>query len=278
MNFSLVLRTIVFLSLILLLPDTLLASKQSKKAKAKKTETRTTTSKHSSHSTEVKHDTHATEAKHDSHSQAVGTTPSTQSVIATLSQGNQHFVAGEMHTQDFAKERKILSSGQKPYAIVLTCADSRVPPEMIFDEELGHLFVVRVAGNVVDSSILASIEYAAEHLGAKTMIVMGHEKCGAVKAACDHAHLTPNLNCLLRGIAPAVAKAELTTTDKKELLHTAIQENVRLQMHNAVLQSPLLLEMVEHHNLEIVGAVYDLETGLVNWLMPENHELAEHQE
>lgn len=268
MNSTTALRYLLIFALLISLTDSSFARRRSHHKKFKKNTTHVATERTESHKTE-------------SHSETIGSTPSTQSVIATLSQGNQHFVTGDIHKQDFANEQKILASGQKPYAIVLTCADSRVPPELIFDEELGHLFVVRVAGNVVDSSILASIEYAAEHLGAKTLIVMGHEKCGAVKAACDHAQLTPNLNCLLRGIAPAVAKAELTTADKKELLHNAIQENVQEQMHNALLHSTLLNEMVEHHHLEVVGAVYDLETGLVNWLMPQenhNHGIAEQQE
>lgn len=197
----------------------------------------------------------------------------TQAVIARLCEGNQRFVKNQMHGQDFAAERKELAKGQKPYAIVLTCADSRVPPEMIFDEELGHLFVVRVAGNVVDPAILGSIEYAAEHLGAKTLIIMGHEKCGAVKAACDHAHVTPNIDLLINSIAPAVVKAEKNGNEKNDLLHNAVQENVRLQMKRSFEQSATLLELAEHHQLEIVGAVYDLESGVVNWLMPDkNHQ------
>lgn len=196
---------------------------------------------------------------------------STQAIIARLCEGNQRFVKNQMHGQNFATERKELANGQKPYAIVLTCADSRVPPEIVFDEELGHLFVVRVAGNVVDPAILGSIEYAAEHLGAKTLIIMGHEKCGAVKAACDHAHVTPNIDLLINSIAPAVVKAEKNGNEKNDLVHNAVQENVRLQMKRSFEQSATLLELVEHHQLEVVGAVYDLETGVVNWLMPEKN-------
>ena len=151
-----------------------------------------------------------------------------------------------------------LSRGQKPHTIVLTCSDSRVVPEFIFGCGLGELFVVRVAGNVAcDRDVLASIEYAAEHLGAMDLLVLGHTKCGAVGAACKaHGRGEGNIGELLGHIAPAVEK-----TGGQE--DAAIEENVRLQMRNALGGSDLISHMAKEGKLKIFGAIYDISTGKV---------------
>ena len=171
-----------------------------------------------------------------------------------LLKGNERFVKN-------ADKKKIaeLSKGQKPHTIVLTCSDSRVAPEFIFGCGLGELFVVRVAGNVAcDRDVLASIEYAAEHLGAKDLLVLGHTKCGAVNAACTaQGKGEGNIGELLSHIAPAVKKAGGQED-------AAIQENVRLQMKNALGGSDVITHMVNEGKLCIFGAIYDISTGKVS--------------
>jgi carbonic anhydrase len=135
--------------------------------------------------------------------------------LAQLKKGNERFIAGQLQAKGFEEERKALSKGQHPYAIVLTCSDSRVSPEILFDESLGKLFVVRVAGNVVDPVVLGSIEYAAEHLHAKLLLILGHESCGAVKATLDGGYVPPNIMALLSYISPAAQIAKSKRLDAK---------------------------------------------------------------
>ncbi|MFH0818317.1 MAG: carbonic anhydrase [Candidatus Micrarchaeota archaeon] len=154
-----------------------------------------------------------------------------------------------------------LSGGQKPHTIVLTCSDSRVVPEFIFGCELGELFVVRVAGNVAcDCDVLASVEYAAEHLGTKNLLVLGHTKCGAVCAACKGGNAEGNIAGLLSHIKPAVEKA----CGHEE---AAIEENVRLQMKNLKEKSEIIMHLAHEGKLSIFGAIYDISSGKVRALL-----------
>lgn len=154
-----------------------------------------------------------------------------------------------------------LCKGQKPHTIVLTCSDSRVVPEFIFGCGLGELFVIRVAGNVAcDCDVLASLEYAAEHLGAKTILVLGHTNCGAVCTACKvEGEAEGNIGKLLCQVMPAVEKTN-RQSDK------AIEENVRLQIKNMKEKSELLSHMVDKEEINITGAIYDILTGKVKLL------------
>lgn len=187
--------------------------------------------------------------------------------LARLKAGNQRFVSGQLRHKDFAVERAALTHGQHPYAIVLSCSDSRVPPEEIFDESLGKLFVVRVAGNVADPVVLGSVEYAAEHLGVRLLLVLGHESCGAIQATVDGGHFTPNIKTLVKKIQPAVAKVKDRKLDAAGTLSSAVEENVRLQIGKAISESGVLKEMVEKKKLQIVGGVYHLQTGTVDILV-----------
>ena len=154
------------------------------------------------------------------------------------------------------KKMAELSAGQKPHTIVLTCSDSRVVPEFIFGCGLGELFVVRVAGNVAcDCDALASLEYAAEHLGVKTLVVLGHTKCGAVCAACKGGG-EGNIGGLICQINPAVEKAGGQEDQ-------AIVENVRLQAKHMEEKSALLAHMIKEGKLKVVNALYDISTGKV---------------
>jgi carbonic anhydrase len=194
---------------------------------------------------------------------------SADDALARLKAGNARFVKGRHRPANYVAERATLIKGQQPYAILLTCSDSRVPPELIFDESLGKLFIVRVAGNVTDPVTLGSVEYAAEHLGAHLLVVLGHDACGAVKATVEGGHLPPNIEAIAHDIQPAADRAKARHLDAPATLKTAIAENVRQQMGDALGESEVLREMVEKKSLTIVGGVYNLASGRVEWLQAE---------
>jgi carbonic anhydrase len=183
--------------------------------------------------------------------------------LGQLVQGNDRFARGQPKAKDYAKERVRLAKGQQPYAIVLTCSDSRVPPEILFDESLGQLFVVRVAGNVLDPVVLGSIEYAAEHLGSRLLLVLGHDSCGAVQASLGDGHNSPNLEALVKKIAPAAQEAKRKGLDESHTLDAAVRENVLLQVRRVPAESAVLTRLIEKKQLQIAGAVYHLESGKV---------------
>jgi carbonic anhydrase len=192
--------------------------------------------------------------------EAAGVAP--DEAIRRLEEGNRRFVASASR----AKERAALVQGQHPYAVVLTCADSRVPPEILFDEALGKLFVVRVAGNVVDPDVLGSIEYAVEHLHSHLLVVLGHDKCGAVQAALDGGTPPPDIAALISHITPAVATARSRGLDAAGTLNAAVRENAILQSRQATVQSELVAELVKKKELKIVTGVYHLDSGKIEWL------------
>jgi len=185
---------------------------------------------------------------------------SPEKAISELHAGNDRYVHDHLAPKHYPAERPLLRTGQQPYAIVLSCSDSRVPPEILFDESLGKLFVVRVAGNVIDPVVLGSIEYAAEHLHTHLLIVLGHEGCGAVKATLDGGTPPPNIAELTKRIAPAVEKT------KGQGMDAAVAENVRLQMEHALSESKLLSDLAAKGEIRIVGGVYRLDSGAVQWL------------
>lgn len=189
-----------------------------------------------------------------------------EAALKRLMIGNERFVSGKLLDRHFTAERIELAKGQHPYAVVLACSDSRVPPELVFDESLGKLFVIRVAGHVADPAVLGSVEYAVEHLHAPLLIVLGHENCGAVKATIEGGSAPPNIMSLLRRIAPAVEKTRHGQTEEKLMLREAVRENVRYQMQMAVYESAVLAEKVDAGKLQIVGGVYSFETGKVEML------------
>jgi len=187
--------------------------------------------------------------------------------ITRLKAGNGRFVLGRRLPANYPAERARLLKDQHPYAVLLTCSDSRVPPELVFDESLGKLFIVRVAGNVTDPVALGSIEYAAGKLGARLLVVLGHESCGAVEATLEGGHVSPNLEAIVRKIQPAADRAKARGLGPEATLKLAIKENVHEQMDNALKESDVLREMVEKKMLTIRGAVYQLASGRVDWEM-----------
>lgn len=195
-----------------------------------------------------------------------GITP--DEALQKLMDGNRNYVEQKMTSQKMCSlgVRESLAKGQKPYAVILSCSDSRVPPEVIFDKGLGEIFVIRVAGNVPDPIVLGSIEYAAEHLGSPLVMVLGHERCGAVTATVEaKGEPEGNIGAIVRTIAPAAAKAkkEYKGKDKAQLIETAIDDNIRLVEVNLTKQSTVLRHLVKEGKLKIVAAKYDLDDGKV---------------
>ncbi len=186
------------------------------------------------------------------------------SALAELKAGNEHHVAKQyQHPHETAARQRELTSGQQPHATVLACADSRVAPEIVFDQGLGDLFVVRVAGNVASDDELASIEYAAEHLSVPLVVVLGHQKCGAVTAAVEGGEAPGHLPALMKLLAPAVDKSKGMAGD-----HVANAVRINVEQVVAQLQGshPVLEELVAKGKMRVVGGVYSLDTGRVDWL------------
>jgi carbonic anhydrase len=181
--------------------------------------------------------------------------------------GNRRFVRGEpKHTVDSNERRRASVGKQTPFAALLACADARVPPEIIFDQGLGDLFVVRVAGNIVGDEELASLAYAAEHIGVDVILVLGHEGCGAVKTAIEvfEGRASPGEYAILTdAIAPAVRTAQASGATGKELLPASVEENVRIVTAQLPEQSDGIDAEIARRELAVVGGIYHLSTGKV---------------
>ncbi|HLP43294.1 MAG TPA: carbonic anhydrase, partial [Fibrobacteria bacterium] len=163
--------------------------------------------------------------------------------------------------------RSMVAKAQLPFAVIVGCADSRVPPEILFDQGLGDLFVVRVAGNVIDDHALGSIEYAVEHLGAHLIVVLGHERCGAVSAACQGGEAGGHVGSLLHEIQPAVEVAHRYVKGQAQmLLPTAVRANVERVVDQLKGSWPILGPEVREGKVTVMGAIYDLDDGLVEFL------------
>ena len=182
--------------------------------------------------------------------------------LTKLIDGNKRFMSGELTRKDIGQDRRQeLAKGQQPFATVISCSDSRVPPEIIFDQGLGDIFVVRVAGNVVESTSLGSIEYGVEHLHTPLLVILGHESCGAVKAALEaKGKAEGNIGAILKKIMPAVETARRAKKDPSETLNIAVRENVK-NTYKDIMKSKIVRELVHEGKLKIVGAEYYLNTG-----------------
>lgn len=192
--------------------------------------------------------------------------PSPDAVLKQLKAGNARFVAGKsVHPDGSVARRGTLTKGQAPKAVILGCSDSRVPPELVFDEGLGDLFVIRVAGNVADPVNLGSVEYAAEHLGTGVVVVLGHHACGAVKATAESGGKAEgNIGAIVAEIAPAVEQAK-ASPGKEGLLDDSSHANARRAAAALTERSPVLAKLVEEGKLKIAVAVYDLASGKVEF-------------
>src|SRR5262245_31959493 len=186
------------------------------------------------------------------------------SALAELKEGNAHHAAHRYtHPHETASRMRQLASVQHPHAEVLSCADSRVPPEILFDQGLGDLFVVRVAGNVVSDTELGSLEYGAEHLHVPLLVVLGHQHCGAVTAAVGGGEAEGHIGSLIGLLRPAVEKARGLPGDHIE---NAVRANVEMVVKQLRTSGPVLEKLVSNGELKVVGAVYSLDTGKVIWL------------
>ncbi len=186
------------------------------------------------------------------------------SVLGELKTGNAHHVRHQyQHPHETIARQRELVAGQHPHAEILSCADSRVPPEIIFDQGLGDLFVVRVAGNVATDTEIGSLEYGAEHLHIPLLVVLGHESCGAVTAAVQGGNAEGHISVLMSLIKPAVDKSQRIPGDR---IANAVRTNVQMVVQQLRSSTPILSELVAHGKLKIVGGVYSLETGEVTWL------------
>jgi carbonic anhydrase len=181
--------------------------------------------------------------------------------LKALMDGNNRFVKAKIqHPHQSLKRLQEVAKGQKPFASILGCADSRVPSEIIFDQGLGDLFVCRVAGNIAPPEELGSLEFGSLVLGSKLIMVLGHERCGAVDATIKGASVPGQIGSLLAAIKPAVEKSQGQPGDK---LENACKANVLLQIEN-LKSSPVLAELIKAGKLKIVGGYYDLDTGKVS--------------
>jgi carbonic anhydrase len=190
--------------------------------------------------------------------------------LQMLIDGNARYVAGESTERDLLSEQKATAGGQYPFAVVLSCLDSRSTPETVFDQGVGDLFVGRVAGNVVDTNLLGSFEFATAAAGSKLIVVMGHTACGAVKGACDGVEVG-NLTALLDEIEPAIDAVSTPAGTDRSSANTAfvnrvIETNVNMQVNELLRRSDVIRGLVEEGKVKVVGAVHDLATGEVRFL------------
>jgi carbonic anhydrase len=182
--------------------------------------------------------------------------------LAVLKEGNKRYTAGKLEATDYTAQRDATKDDQHPHTMILSCMDSRVPPELIFDQGIGNVFVTRVAGNIEDADILGSMEYAVKLKGTKLIVVMGHSHCGAVKGAIDNAQLG-NLTQLVAHIKPAI-KGD--TTNKEAMVTETVKNNVKLTIAHIQEKSGVISDLVKENKVKIVGAYYDIATGIVEFL------------
>lgn len=200
---------------------------------------------------------------------------SAREALGRLREGNRRFASGLRSLDAFVSQVRLADhlEGQKPFAVVLGCSDSRVPVEIVFDQGLGDLFVIRVAGNIVSPSQIGSVEFAAERFGTRLVVVLGHTRCGAIEATLEElrrptASQSPNLHAIVERIRPSV-KGLLATElarDPEALAREAVRANVRVAADHLRHGSAILERLISREGLRIVGAEYSLETGLVEFL------------
>ncbi len=188
--------------------------------------------------------------------------------LQRLKEGNFRFLNGLMAPRNLMEQVNETKEGQKPFAVILSCMDSRTPAEMIFDQGLGDIFSIRVAGNVISTDVLGSLEYATQVAGAKLIVVLGHSGCGAIKGACDGAKLG-NLTSLLAKIQPAVLMAKTAPGERNSSNAGFVEEvadlNVRYNVQAMMQESDVIHALVDDGKVGIVPAMYDLSTGKVNF-------------
>ena len=188
--------------------------------------------------------------------------------LEILKEGNKRFVSNLKINRNLLQQANETSDGQHPFAVILSCIDSRTSAELIFDQGLGDVFSVRIAGNIVNEDILGSMEFGCKVAGAKIIVVLGHTKCGAVKGACDNVALG-NLTGLIAKIKPAVEQEAVTAENRNSsngvFVENVAELNVSLSVKNILLKSPIIAEMVKNGDIGIVGGIHEIKTGEVKF-------------
>ncbi len=191
-----------------------------------------------------------------------------QKALQFLKEGNARFCNNLSYNRDFMQTVEETAEGQWPFAAILSCSDSRVATELIFDQGLGDIFSIRLAGNIASQQAIASMEYTCKILGSKLVVVMGHTACGAVKAACDGVEMG-HLGSLTKMIDPAInaetETEENRTSDNKQFLNNVLHNNVHHQIETIVSESTIIREMLENHEIGIIGGIYDISNGCVEF-------------
>lgn len=186
-------------------------------------------------------------------------------VLGILKEGNKRFVQNNLMTRDLLSQVKQTSTGQFPIAVVISCIDSRVPTELIFDQGIGDVFCIRVAGNVINKDVLGSVEFACKIAGVKLIVVLGHTSCGAVKGACNEVELG-NLTGLLNKIKPAISlvsnRAE--AVEQSHFVDEVALENVQISLNTILRDSPIVNEMVKNNEVQCAKGMYSVKTGEVS--------------
>ena len=195
------------------------------------------------------------------------TTPA--QALAMLVEGNARFLADTPFERDYRSQVQATAAGQFPFAFVLSCVDSRIPVETVFDQGIGDLFVGRVAGNFVNTDLIGSMEFATAAAGARLIVVLGHSECGAVKGACDHVRLG-NLTHTLSNIVPAVYAVQdipgERTSANKAFVDAVAHDNVEQTVQNVIDRSPVITDLIRQGRVTVIGAMHDIATGRVTFL------------
>jgi carbonic anhydrase len=199
--------------------------------------------------------------------------------LELLKEGNKRFINNLKVNRNLLQQANETSDGQHPFAVILSCIDSRTSAELIFDQGLGDIFSVRIAGNIINEDILGSMEFGCKVAGSKIIVVLGHTKCGAIKGACDHVEMG-NLTALLTKIRPAVDD-EMLTKENRNSSNAAFVENVAIinvkrTVKSILERSPILKEMIESGQIGIVGGIHDIASGQVTFY-PEISRIGEHK-
>lgn len=189
--------------------------------------------------------------------------------LQLLKEGNKRFVNSEKTDRNLGQQVKETAGGQYPFAAILSCMDSRVSAELIFDQGIGDIFSIRIAGNIVNEDVLGSLEYAAKAVGTKVVMVLGHTKCGAVTGACNHVEMG-NLTALLHKIQPAIDRETETTGARDgsnaDFVRHVTELNVQLAIEQIRTESPIIAELEQQGQVKLVGAMYDVASGEVAYI------------
>lgn len=193
---------------------------------------------------------------------------SPEEALTFLREGNDRFISNLRANRNYLQQVNETPNGQFPFATILSCMDSRTSAELIFDQGLGDIFSIRIAGNVLNNDVIGSMEYATNVVGTKVIMVLGHTKCGAIEGACNGVELG-NLTQLLEKIRPAIAHHQSTTREKTgnnpDFVHHVTELNVLMSLQEIRSQSPIIAQLEQEGKVKIVGGMYDLETGKVDF-------------